>query len=132
MAMMQEIENLQRGRLWSSLLKLCRRKLSLLFGLSRDHDHFGDLAGNTGRTRKHCCPGKPRRSTPTRESKQIEGVGCSSFIVALFRRVMVAEFAENDGARGGAFSGRTRFPVEAEALTTNRTVNVLPELGSSK
>jgi hypothetical protein len=59
-------------------------------------------------------------------------MGCSSFIVALFRRVMVAELAENNGSRGGAFGGGTRFPVKTEALTTNRTVNVLPELGSSK
>jgi hypothetical protein len=55
-----------------------------------------------------------------------------SFIAALLAGVMLVEFAENDGAHGGTFGGRVELPVEAKALTTDGTVNVLPEVRSSE
>ena len=45
---------------------------------------------------------------------------------------MVAKIAENHGAHGGAFGGRSKLPVEAEALTADGTVDVLSEFGSSE
>lgn len=84
------------------------------------------------RTGEPLGTGELGRPNPGRESKEIEGVGGGSFVSTLLPGVVVAEFAENDGAHGGAFGGGTELPVEAETLTANATVNVLAELGSSE
>jgi hypothetical protein len=59
-------------------------------------------------------------------------MGCGCFFSALFGGVMVAKLAENNGPHGGAFRGGSKLPVEAEALTADRTVKVLSEFGSSE
>jgi hypothetical protein len=54
------------------------------------------------------------------------------FVVALLLGVVVAKFAENEGAHRGTFCGRIGLPIEAETLTADATLNILPEFGSSE
>ena len=83
------------------------KELSLL-PLPRDHDDFGDLAGDSsGGTCQHGGPGEFGRAGPAGQAKEIEGVGCGCFFAALLRGVMVAEFAQDDGAHGDTFGGRS-------------------------
>jgi hypothetical protein len=42
--------------------------------------------------------------------------------------VVIAEFAEDDRAHGGAFCGGVWLPVETKALTTDATLNVLTKI----
>jgi len=85
-----------------------------------------------------CGTGEPfrtrelRRSNPGGQSKEVKGVCGGGFVTTLLAGVVVSELAENDGAHGSAFGRGAELPIKAETLTTNATVNVLAELGSSE
>jgi hypothetical protein len=53
-------------------------------------------------------------------------------VSALFTRVVISEFAQDDGSHGCAFGRRILLPIKAEALTADAATNVLPELRSSE
>jgi hypothetical protein len=52
--------------------------------------------------------------------------GC--LVTALFQRMVIPKFTQDDGAHGGTFGGRILLPIETKALTADITVHVLPEL----
>jgi hypothetical protein len=81
---------------------------------------------------KQSGAGELRRSQPGRQSKEIDRMRAGGFIATLLAGVMLVEFAENDGAHGGTLGGRVELPIEAKALTTDATVNILPEVRSSE
>ena len=76
--------------------------------------------------------GELGRSQPGWQSKEIGRMRSGGFVTTLFSGVVVAEFAENDGAHGGAFPRRIQLPIETETLTTDSTLNVLPEVRFSE
>jgi len=106
--------------------------LGLLFRMSGYHDNFGDVTGRPGRACEKSFPGELRRTCPAWQSEEIHRMRGGGLVAALFPRMVISEFAQNDGSHGSAFGGRVLLPIETEALTTDATANVLPELRPSK
>jgi hypothetical protein len=106
--------------------------LGLLFRLSGYHDDLGDVTGRPGRACKKSFPGELWRPCPTRQSEEIHRMSGGSLVAALFPRMVIPEFAHDDGSHSSAFGRRILFPIETEALTADTTANVLPELRPSE
>src|SRR6266851_7183279 len=106
--------------------------LGLLFRLSGNHDDFGDVTGRPGRACEKSFPGELRRPCPAWQPEEINRMCGGGLVAALFPRMVISEFAQNDGSHGSAFGGRILLPIETEALTADAAANILPELRPSE
>jgi hypothetical protein len=114
-------------------LRQATLRFVLLLRLSRgDHDDLGDVAGRPGRPGKKSLPSELRRPCPARQPEEIKRVSGGGIVAALFPRMVISEFAQDDGSHGSAFGGRVQLPIETEALSAGATANVLPELRPSE
>jgi hypothetical protein len=110
--------------------QLIKKRLLRLFGDGSDPG--GGALDSGGWTGKQRGARKLRRTQPRRQSKEIDWVRSGGFVVTLLPGVMFAELAKNDGTHRGALGGRIQLPVEAKALTTNITLDVLPKVRTPK